>query len=56
MKLKEKGKYSISTKGDRKGQAVDSWLVSNDEVVGVVVAKVKYVGYPTVWLSRIMEE
>ena len=47
--------YSINTKGDRKGQADDSWVVTNDDVIGVVSFKIKYVGYPTVWLSRIME-
>lgn len=49
------GKYSINTKGDRKGQMEDSWIVTNDDVIGVVKYKIKYIGYPTVWLSRILE-
>ncbi len=50
------GMYSISTKGDRKGNAVDNWIVNNDDVVGVVKQKIPYLGYPTVWLSRIIKE
>lgn len=49
------GKYSINTKGDREGQMEDSWVVTNDDVIGVVKFKIKYIGYPTVWLSRILE-
>ena len=49
------GKYAILTKGDRKGQAEDSWVVSNNDVVGVVKHKIPYIGYPTVSLNRILE-
>ena len=52
---KKKGKYKINTKGDRKENAIDNWIVTNDNIVGVVKFKIKYIGYPTVWLSRIME-
>jgi len=52
---KENSKYSINTKGDRKGQIEDSWIVTNQDVIGVVKYKIKYIGYPTVWLSRILE-
>lgn len=56
IEIKEKnGNYKINTKGDRKGNAADNWIVSNDNVVGVVRFKIRYIGYPTVWLSRIME-
>ena len=51
----EQGNYSINTKGDRKGQLEDSWTVTNKDVIGVVKFKIKYIGYPTVWLSRILE-
>ena len=53
---KANGKYSISTKGDRKGQADDTWRVTNNDVVGVVKQRIPYIGYPTVWLNRLMEE
>ena len=47
--------YSINTKGDRKGQAEDNWVVTNDDVIGIVKHRIRYIGYPTVWLSRILE-
>lgn len=49
------GNYYINTKGDRKGQIEDSWIVTNKDIIGVVKFKIKYIGYPTVWLSRILE-
>ena len=48
--------YYIKTKGDRKEQIEDSWIVTNKDIIGVVKFKIKYIGYPTVWLSRILEE
>lgn len=53
---KKQNNYRIKTKGDRKGQLTDSWTVTNKDVIGVVKYRIKYVGYPTVWLSRILEE
>lgn len=56
VKIKrENDQYSINTKGDRKGQTEDRWIVTNNDVIGVVKAKIKYIGYPTVWLSRMLE-
>lgn len=49
------GKYMINTKGDRKGQLEDSWTVTNKDVIGIVKFRIRYIGYPTVWLSRILE-
>jgi len=53
---KDNEEYSINTKGDRIGQAADSWVVTNKSVIGVVKYKIKYLGYPTVWLSRFLED
>lgn len=50
------GNYYFKTKGDRKGQIEDSWTVTNKDVIGIVKFKIKYIGYPTVWLSEILEE
>lgn len=47
--------YYIKTKGDRKGNIEDNWVVTNKDVIGVVKFKINYIGYPTVWLSRILE-
>lgn len=52
---KDNNNYSINTKGDRKGQKEDSWIVTNEDVIGVVKFKIKYIGYPTVWLSKMLE-
>ena len=50
------GNVKIITKGDRKGNAVDSWVVTNKEIVGIVKFKISYIGYPTVWLNRMIRE
>lgn len=56
IKIEEdNGNYSINTKGDRKGQLEDNWTVTNKDVIGIVKFRIKYIGYPTVWLSRILE-
>ncbi len=53
---KENETYYIATKGDRKGQVVDNWTVTNNDVVGVVKFKIPYIGYPTVFLNRFLKE
>ena len=52
----DNGNYQILTKGDRKGQAQDDWVVKNDDVVGKVKMKIPFIGRPTVWLNRVLEE
>ena len=41
----------IKTKGDN-NKSPDNYLVELSEVVGTTNKVVKYVGYPTVWLSE----
>ena len=48
--------YYIKTKGDREGQEEDFWTVREDDVVGVVKFKIKYIGYPTVWLNELKKK
>ncbi len=43
--------YSFITKGDN-NEDVDNWVVSKEQVIGIVKFKIKYIGYPTVWLSE----
>ena len=31
---------------------LDNWVVKNEEVIGVVKLKIPYIGYPTIWLSK----
>jgi len=49
------GKYSILTKGDRKGQAIDTWTVTEDDIIGITKLKIPMIGYPSVWLKDILE-
>lgn len=53
--VKKNGRYSILTKGDRKGQAIDSWTVTDDDIFGIVKLKIPKIGYPSVWLNRLVE-
>lgn len=48
--------YYISTKGDRKGNVVDDWIVKSKDVIGVVKFRIPYIGYPTVWLNNLLKE
>lgn len=48
--------YFISTKGDRKGNVVDNWIVKRKDVIGTVKFKIPYIGYPTVWLNNLIKE
>ena len=44
-------KVLIKTKGDN-NEKTDSYYVYEDEVLGVIRSVVKYIGYPTVWISE----
>ena len=49
---KENSEYKITTKGDNVNNEIDNWVVKNEEVIGVVKLKIPYIGYPTIWLSK----
>ena len=51
-RVSEVNQNYFKTKGDN-NENVDNWLVYPKDVIGVVKAKVKYIGYPTVWLNEI---
>ena len=53
---KKNNQYQINTKGDRKGNVTDNWVVTDDGVVGVVKCKIPYIGYPTVILNQMIEK
>ncbi len=55
-KNEENGTYVIKTKGDREGNVVDDWVVTNSDIIGVVRFKISYIGYPTVLLNRLIKE
>lgn len=48
---KVNGHLSIKTKGDN-NNAVDSFFVKESDVLGVVVASIDKIGYPTVWFNE----
>ena len=47
---KEDGNVSYRTKGDN-NNAPDSKYVESEQIIGVYVRHIKYVGFPSVWLN-----
>jgi signal peptidase I len=47
----DNGVASARTKGDNNA-AFDHWIVTDDELIGVVIMRVPVIGWPTVWLER----
>ena len=46
--------YDIITKGDN-NDSQDEYIVQKEDVLGVVKYSVKYVGYPTLWINKLIE-
>lgn len=46
------GEIRYFTKGDA-NQLSDDWYVLKDEIIGVYICRVAYIGYPTLWLRDI---
>lgn len=53
--INDNNEIIFRTKGDNNNKA-DLFLTKSSDVLGVVKCKVKYVGYPTIWLTEIFEE
>ena len=51
--IKNNGQINFKTKGDN-NNASDSWQVKQDEVIGVVKFKIRYIGMPTVALNELL--
>lgn len=49
--LKNKGNYEFRTKGDNNSD-IDNYVIPFSTVKGIVVYKVSYIGYPTIWLNE----
>lgn len=45
------GEYFYRTKGDN-NISEDGYDIASDEVIGIVLIKIPYIGYPTVWLGE----
>ncbi len=43
--------YLFSTKGDNNND-VDNWVVTEDRIIGKVLYKIAYMGFPTIWLNE----
>ena len=48
------GQYRYFTKGDA-NESRDSGYITDTDVLGIVNLKIKYVGYPTLWLRSLFE-
>ena len=49
------GEKQFITQGDREGQAVDNWIVTKNEIVGVTKMRLRYIGLPSIWLRDMMK-
>lgn len=55
VEISKKNKdITIYTKGDNNA-INDEFTTSKEEVIGVVKQKIKYIGYPTIWLSELFD-
>ena len=53
VNIEKNNKYIIYTKGDA-NKNIDSWTVNEQEVLGIVKLRIKYLGYPTLWFNEII--
>ena len=51
--LKTNDEIVIRTKGDN-NDSVDSWQVKEDQIIGIIKFKIKYLGMPTVALNELL--
>lgn len=51
---KDGERYYFKTKGDN-NENEDSYITTNDKVIGKSVLKIRYIGYPSVWLSYLLK-
>ncbi len=47
--------YYFKTKGDNNNE-VDNWTIEENNIIGFASWKVRYIGYPTVWLNEMLNE
>ena len=48
------GVYRYYTKGDA-NEGMDSGYITDASVIGVINLKIKYIGYPTIWIRSLFE-
>ena len=54
-KKQKNGEYIFITKGDN-NKSADSKPVYEDQVIGKCILKIRYLGYPAIWLHLIQTE
>ena len=54
-KRQNNGRFSFITKGDN-NNAPDRDEVKEDQLIGKVIFKIKYIGYPAIWIHLLQEE
>lgn len=54
-KKQRQGQFYFTTKGDNNNSA-DSKEVTEEQLIGKVIFKVKYLGYPAIWLHMLQSE
>lgn len=54
-KVQKNGEFYFTTKGDNNKQE-DNELVREEQLIGKVIFKIKYIGYPAVWLHNLRAE
>lgn len=54
-KQQRNGEFFFTTKGDN-NKGPDALEVTEDQLIGKVIFKVRYLGYPAIWLHLIQEE
>lgn len=54
-KIKTEGKIYFQTKGDN-NETKDGWLVREEDVIGTVRLKIKFIGIPTVALNNLLNK
>lgn len=54
-KKQKNGKFYFTTKGDN-NKSPDAQEVNEEQIIGKVIFKIKYVGYPAIWLHILGEE
>ena len=51
-KKQKKGEYFFVTKGDN-NDAEDAKEVSESQLIGKIIFKIKYLGYPSIWINKL---
>ena len=51
----DKNTNTIKTKGDY-NNTIDKYDIKQDDVLGIVVHNIKYIGFPTIWLNERLEK